>query len=84
MTPTIHIEFDSDEGDYVLMCESYSRVAPAGPRLFRAPPYPEIQFRHAEIEQAEADASKLRAYLATLTPRKQSKQAIREYSAAHA
>lgn len=38
-------------------------TAPAGPRLFRDTPYPEIKFEHPTREEAEIDAAKLRAYL---------------------
>ncbi len=55
--------------------------APAGPRLFRASPHPNIQFTHETAEAANKDAEKLRAYIANLTPKKQSKRELREVGA---
>lgn len=76
----IFIEFD--DGIYRLMCDDgRMRPMPAGERLFRAPPYPEMKFSHQTIEQAEEDAQKLRSYLAALAPRKPSKKQQREYIA---
>ena len=69
-TPTISVQFDFDDGAYVLMATSYGRTQPAGPRLFRAAPHPDIAFAHPTEEAAEADAQKLRAYLDSLGQRK--------------
>ncbi len=84
MTPTISIQLDLDSCQYELMCESYSRIAPAGPRIFRAPPHPDVKFRHDTLSAAQTDAQKIRDYLSNLGTRKQSKQAIREFAATHA
>lgn len=62
--PIISTSFSLDDGRYHLMCASYGTVAPAGPRLFRSPPHPRIQFVHDSAEQAEHDAQLLREYLA--------------------
>ncbi len=77
-TPRILIEFDAESGEYTLMCESYSRVAPAGPRLFRAPPHPPIAFRHETQAGAEKDAALLRHYLANVGKKQPSARAMRQ------
>lgn len=70
----IFIEFDMDAMEYILMCDcGRMSPTPAGPRIFRAQPHPEVQFRHATPDSAEADAVKLRAYLAGLTKKKTKK-----------
>ncbi len=76
----IFVEFDLDDEKFVLMCDD-GRMKPtvAGQRLFRAPPHPEIEFRHATMETAEADARKLRTYLAQLTSKKPSKKQRQEF-----
>lgn len=82
MTPTISIEFDFDTAEHVLMCESHGmRPEPAGLRLFRAQPWPEVKFRHADAAEAERDAEKIRKYLAALPQGKISKKTIREHAA---
>lgn len=50
---------------------------PAGDRLFRAPPIPDIKFDHALLADAERDAAKLRTYMATTGGKIQSKKEIR-------
>lgn len=67
----IFIEFDMDAMEYILMCDC-GRMSPttAGPRLFRSRPHPEIEFRHATPDGAEADAAKLRVYLSGLPKKK--------------
>jgi len=74
----ITVEYDG-EGSYVLMCDD-SRMSPtpAGPRLFKAPPWPKIAFRHDELEPAEDAAAKLRVYLHNLSTRKPTKKQARE------
>ncbi len=76
----IFVELDLDDEKFVLMCDD-GRMKPtvAGQRLFRAPPHPEIQFRHATMEAAEADAGKLRAYIAQLSTKKLSKKQRQEF-----
>ncbi len=78
----IFIEFDLDLATYVIMCDDgRMSPAPAGQRLFRARPHPDIKFSHPTIEQAENDARLLRNYLSALAPRKISKKEQREYIA---
>lgn len=62
--PQITVAFDADEDYFVLMATSYGRTSPAGERLFRAQPWPDISFRHFTQESAETAAATLRAYLA--------------------
>ncbi len=80
--PTISVAYDLDTGLHEIIAMSYGRASPAGPRLFRAPPHPEIRWSHDTPEAAEADAQKLRAYLDSLTQRKgPSKAALRKLGA---
>lgn len=76
----IFVELDLDDEKFALMCDD-GRMKPtvAGQRLFRAPPHPQIEFRHATMEAAETDAGKLRAYLAQLTTKKPSKKQRQEF-----
>lgn len=62
-TPTISVSQDLDSGDWKLYATSYNMTAPAGPRLFRAPPHPDIRWAHTSEESATADAAKLQAYI---------------------
>lgn len=60
----IFTTYDPESDCYRLMVSSPGvSTAPAGPRLFRDTPYPEIKFEHPTREEAEIDAAKLRAYL---------------------
>jgi hypothetical protein len=70
---TITVMHDLDADTHVLMAHSHGRAAPAGPRLFRAPPWPVIQFKHTSREAAEKDAQTLREYLAALPAQKKMK-----------
>ncbi len=76
----IFTEFDGEV--FRLMCDD-GRMSPtpAGARLFRAEPWPEIAFAHETAEAAENDARKLRAYLAALPTAKASKKRTRESAA---
>ncbi len=77
---TIYTEFDGES--YVLMCANgITSDSPAGPRIFRAPPWPDIQFSHPTIDAAESDARKLRVYLAGLSTKKVSKKRTMENAA---
>ena len=51
--------------------------SPAGPRLFRAPPLPDIQFQHPLLPDAERDAAVLRRYIEQTHPKTQSKKELR-------
>lgn len=62
MTPQITTAYDMDTAEHVLMATSHGRTAEAGPRLFRAPPHPDIKWRHATQDAANTDAATLRRY----------------------
>jgi hypothetical protein len=81
MIPRIFIQLDTDSGEFDLMCESHGRVAPAGPRLFRAPPHPRIKFHHETMADAEVDAQQMRTYLGHITKRSPSKSESRKIGA---
>ena len=70
--PVITVSQDLDSGDWELWAKSYGQTMPVGPRLFRAPPHPAIQFQHTTEAAALKDAATLRAYLdrATQGPKK--------------
>lgn len=73
-TPTISTSYDFDSDRWVLTATSYGRTEPAGPRLFRAEPYPEIEFSHETESAAKDAAEELTAYLeAVATKRMPSK-----------
>lgn len=61
--PAISVIQEEDE-TYRLYATSHSYCEIAGPRLFRAPPHPDIKWRHLDYSEAEQDARKLREYLA--------------------
>lgn len=76
----IFVELDMDDEKFVLMCDDgRMRPMPCGQRLFRAPPHPDITFRHDTMEAAEVDARKLRTYLAQLSAKKQSKKDLQKF-----
>lgn len=80
MSLRIFIEFDGD--NFVLMCDDGRMAAvPCGARILRGPPHPDVAFIHATAEGAEADARKLRAYLAALPAAKHSKKRTAESAA---
>ena len=68
--PTITVSQDMDSGLFELYATSYGRTVIAGPRLFRAPPHPEIRFAHETHEGAAEAAQLLTAYLDSLGQRK--------------
>jgi len=73
---TIFVQYDSDWDRYDLMCsDGRFHPMPAGPRLFRAPPLPDIRFQHSVLAEAE------RSYLAQLAPKKISKTEMRRQHA---
>lgn len=64
--PAISVAFDMDSDAHILMATSHGRADVAGPRILRAPPHPDVKWRHATQEAAEADVAKLNAYFAGL------------------
>lgn len=68
---TISTSFDGDRDVFYLVARHPGMSdAPAGPRLFRAPPYPDVKFEHDSPAAARTDAAKLQAYLAAQEPSK--------------
>ena len=64
------------------MATSYRRTVRAGERLFRAQPWPDIQFAHDTEESAIKDAETLTTYLDAVTrTSKVSKRALRAFGA---
>lgn len=61
--PEITVAYDMDSDRFQLMATNHQRTAIAGPRIFRAEPWPEVAFSHATQEAAERDAATLRSYL---------------------
>ncbi len=66
----ITVELD-DDGLFTLMADD-GRMSPmpVGPRMFKAPPHPEVTFSHATMAAAETDARKVRVYLEWLRTKK--------------
>lgn len=79
--PAITIAYDMDSETYILEATSYGRTTPAGTRLFRAPPHPDINFRHTEREAADKDAATLRAYIDLTWIKPPNKKKQREFVA---
>lgn len=77
---TFFTQFSFDDDLYHIMCESYSRVAEAGPRVLRGPPHPDVAWTHTTQEAADKDVEKLRAYFAGL-PKTKAKRKSRDRSA---
>ncbi len=69
-TPIITTAYDADTGLWHLEASSYGRTSPAGPRLFRASPHPDIRWEHETHEGAAEAAQLLTRYLEGLTARK--------------
>lgn len=61
--PHITVIYDLESEAHVLHATSYGQTMPAGPRLFRAPPWPDIAFEHSTAEAASHDAALLQRYL---------------------
>ena len=57
----ISVVLDLDADCWRLYATRYNYTMPAGERLFRAKPYPEILFSHPTEAGARADADKLQA-----------------------
>lgn len=78
---TITVQQLSPNQPWTLWVDGLGGKAIAGPRLFRAPPHPDVQFCHDTKEGAERDAEKLRAYLAQLPKQKKGKKKSTDRSA---
>lgn len=61
----------TEEGQYEIWCQDgRMRAMPAGKRLFKSQPWPDVRFCHDSLAAAESDLTKLRAYLAGLVNKK--------------
>ncbi len=59
---------ESDGTEFTIMvADDRMGIMPAGPRLFRKEPWPDVMFSHTLIEDAQADMAKMKAYFAGLT-----------------
>jgi len=79
MTPILTV--GQLNGKFAIFADSYGMKTVAGPRMFRAPPHPDIQFSGYESEaQASKDCEKLWRYLEALPVKKAKKKdkAMRE------
>lgn len=73
---TISVEFTGSS--YDLMVDSPGMgTMPAGCRLFRGGAWPSVKFAHATLNEANADAARLRAYLDALPKRRQTKEELK-------
>lgn len=73
--PVITVEGSGD--NWQIMATSYGTTAPAGARLFRAEPWPKIEFKHKTEAGARTDAATLIAYIDSTWPKKISRDKIR-------
>lgn len=79
---TLYLQFDLESEHWEIMCEdSRMRPMPAGPRLFRAPPHPDVKFRHLDRDGAERALVALQKYFSGLHQKKPTKKQEREYQA---
>ena len=62
--------YDADADEHIIMCRSFQRTEPFGPRIFRAPPHPCVTVRHQTAEGAAADVARIQAYFADLPKRR--------------
>jgi len=74
---TIAVQLNLDSGLHEIWAENFGFWAPGGPRLFRAPPHPNIQWAHETPEAAEKDAEAVRQYLARIGDKRQSKAELK-------
>lgn len=66
---TLFTQYDCDGDLWEIMVSVPGMSATvAGPRIFRAPPHPDVQFSHATQQEADSDAEKIRKYIAQLKP----------------
>ena len=69
MTVTIEYDFETDRY-HLMVSDGRMNPMPAGPRLFRAPPFPDIRWSHDALEAAKMDAGKLQKYMSSEQQRK--------------
>lgn len=75
MTISIAHNEDTDQFD-LMVSDGRMRAMPAGPRIFRAPPHPDVAFAHDTKKQAEGAADAVRKYLSTI--KEPTKRQVRE------
>jgi hypothetical protein len=73
--PIISVEGSGDS--WRIMASSYGSTGAAGPRLFRAEPWPKIEFQHTSEADAKRDAAELVRYIDSTWPKKISKDKLR-------
>jgi hypothetical protein len=73
--PVISVEPEGDS--WRIVASSYGRKAHAGERLFRAQPWPKIEFSHEVEADARRDAATLTDYITRTWPKKVSRDKIR-------
>lgn len=61
--PPVISVFQSAADLFYLVATSYERTMPAGPRLFRGAPHPDIKFTHTMASEAQKHASMLQEYI---------------------
>jgi hypothetical protein len=71
---TITAEQLSPNQPWTLWVDGLGGKAIAGPRLFRAPPWPDIRWSCGTQAEAEVEADKLRKYLSALPVKKTTKK----------
>lgn len=79
---TVFAEYDLDTNLHRLMVRD-GRLSPmpAGPRIFRAPPFPKVAWAYGDEGEAAAACGVVQKYLDGLGQRKQTKKEIREVGA---
>ncbi len=68
IAPEITIMADMDEGGFRLYAHSYGKTQPAGDRLLhvaKGQPWPDIEYHHADMVEANKHAERLRAHIAS-------------------
>lgn len=75
---TIAVQLNLDTGLHEIWAENFGFWAPGGPRLFRAPPHPNVKWEHADASAAERDAEAVRQYLARVGDKRQSKAELKK------
>lgn len=79
--PQVSVALDMDSGQFRLYAQcKHGGTDVAGPRLFRAQPWPEVKWSSATQEAAAVEARKLQAYLdAVYASKGPSKKKLREH-----
>lgn len=77
---TLYPQYDMDTGMYeIWVSDERMRPMPAGPRIFRAPPLPDVKFCHEDMSSAQKDCRTIMTYLSTLK-KQPTKKEIKEYA----